>query len=603
MIQTKFSSQNFSIWGYTEEPEKWLQHRLPNRLGIRPVEVKINQSSSSFYYSNYGDIYQDERAVVIKLGFLRTPDQALIRARNLLTDDLIGDHYVRNDRIVGNGLSIYISKTEPNQTSHKTILAVPQVYFFQSQNDLICSDRLSVLADLIDDIQLDVDIIPLHFLFRSIPADRTYYQQIRRMLPGHVMYWNGRQIKTRIVEPLNAGRYENDQQAKEQVYQSLHNVVKTCVSQVSSQQESIGTLLSGGVDSTLIQYLLNIEQPSQKLNSYSYAIRSPGFQLEIDYAAHASQLMNTNHSFIEFGAEDIAGLIVRSIDILGQPPILETEPGMLSIAEYSQRNHSPNRFFMSGQGADTLFGLTYSLKLKGIRMLSWIPGMPWILKGISRVVSPWKRVSQLLEKGGEILLSSKNPHSFFAPTNSIAVYGDLQIARRCFGDEVITKAFEARRDFAATFLQSNHYLEGFHTIDLFTDTYELGVQRQQIFLAHQREQIHPFFDDEVIRTAYAISPDFRYINGLRPKHLLKDILTQKTHSPISKRPKGFSVFENDIFEWMRSGSLKQLVADIQLPGFLSKKDFEDQLRTPGYFLWILLNFDLFRRSCENRRLR
>ena len=182
-----------------------------------------------------------------------------------------------------------------------------------------------------------------------------------------------------------------------------------------------------------------------------------------------------------------------------------------------------------------------------------------------------------------------------APANSIAVFGDLNVLRRCFGDEVLIKAMRYRRDFAKNYLETDHYLEKFHLIDLLTDTYELGVQRQQIFLAHCKEQIHPFFDDDILRTAFAFPPDVRYIKGFRPKYLLKDLLMQKSNAAISKRPKGFSIFEKDLHAWMRTGPLRELIENIELPGFLSRMEFDRQLKNPDYFLWILLNWDIFRR--------
>jgi len=203
----------------------------------------------------------------------------------------------------------------------------------------------------------------------------------------------------------------------------------------------------------------------------------------------------------------------------------------------------------------------------------------------------------MLKKGADILLSAEDADSYLSPSNSIAVYGDIGIVRRCFGDEALIKALRYRRDFAANYLNTNHYLEMVHVIDLMTDTYELGAQRQQIFLAHGKEQLHPFFDDDILRVAFAFPPDIRYIKGFRPKYLLKDLLAQKTGSSISKGPKGFSIFENDLYSWMKSGPLRELIENIELPGFLSRAEFDRQLQNPDYFLWTLLNYDIFRQRC------
>jgi hypothetical protein len=177
------------------------------------------------------------------------------------------------------------------------------------------------------------------------------------------------------------------------------------------------------------------------------------------------------------------------------------------------------------------------------------------------------------------------------------LFSDQSIIRRCFGDDVLKKAFRYRRDLAATYLGSDHYLEKIHIIDLITDTCEVSAQRQQLFLANRREQLHPFLDDDIIRAGFAFHPDVRYIRGLRPKHILKDLLAQKTGSPAARTPKGASIFETDLYAWMISGPLRPLVEEIDLPGFISRGEFNRLVDQPNYFLWELLLFDLFRRRC------
>ena len=344
-----------------------------------------------------------------------------------------------------------------------------------------------------------------------------------------------------------------------------------------------------------MQYYVNRSQRNDAPSSFSYAISSADFQREVDYARQASQLFNTQHTFVSFEPEDFPGLLERSVDLLGQPPILETEPSMLSIAEYSGRQGSPFRYFFSGQGADTVFGLTASKKLKSAHQLGQIPGARTALRWLAAGFAPQKRLASLFGKAAGVLLA--DPHSFYFPPNTIAIYTDLGILRRCFGDEALKRALWQRRNFVENYTGTRHYLEQVHLVDLLTDTYELGVQRQQIFLGHSKEQLHPFFDDDILRAAFAFPPDTRYIRGTEPKYLLKDLLEAKTRAAVTRQPKGFSVFEMDLLSWMKSGPLRERIEQIELPDFLSHQEFELRLKNPDYFVWVLLNYDLFRRHC------
>ena len=51
----------------------------------------------------------------------------------------------------------------------------------------------------------------------------------------------------------------------------------------------------------------------------------------------------------------------------------------------------------------------------------------------------------------------------------------------------------------------------------------------------------------------------------------------------------------DLLIWMQSGPLQEMVREIELPGFLSRKEFEDLVQHPDFFLWSLLTFDIFQK--------
>jgi hypothetical protein len=64
-------------------------------------------------------------------------------------------------------------------------------------------------------------------------------------------------------------------------------------------------------------------------------------------------------------------------------------------------------------------------------------------------------------------------------------------------------------------------------------------------------------------------------------------LTQK-----SKRAGGF---DNELRKWMKSGVLREMVHNIQRPGYLSLKDFEQSKENPDWFTWNLLTLDIFQK--------
>jgi hypothetical protein len=226
------------------------------------------------------------------------------------------------------------------------------------------------------------------------------------------------------------------------------------------------------------------------------------------------------------------------------------------------------------------------------------------LKGIAtlcRPVAP-KKAHGLRQIAG-MLPELDDPYSYRIPANSVAVYTDIEIARRAFGDAALRKAFEYRHQMEAQFLDSSHHIEKVHALELVTDAYETSVLVNHLYLAHQREQIYPYLDEGFIRISYAFDPRIRYLRGRQVKPLLKRILEQRSLSSIANRPKGPSVFNNALYDWLRVGPLSDMVQAIERPGFLGQSDFAELLTVPdwhpldepNWFLWNLLTFDIFRK--------
>ncbi|MDO9087621.1 MAG: asparagine synthase-related protein [Anaerolineaceae bacterium] len=600
MSATKLSIGDFSVFGFTKEPSSLSTQRMLSCLGITPKTIEFGEVGHLFFYSSYGEVAESDNLLVMKLGFIRTPSGSSISAKQLITNKIVGTDFIDHEAIRGNALIVVFSKIKPIFSAFKTILGVPQLYYSAVNGGIFCSDRLRCIVNLLDRVDLNEDAVPLHFLFRETPGELTYFKQIKRMIPGESIKWYDGKFDHKLAQTFNfyAGEYPfllSDQNAKEALYDSLKCVVGNYVTQIETSGNHLINLLSGGVDSSLIQFLINLKTSHMPPCSCSYAIHVPSFKFEIEYARKSIEIFQTQHQFIDIKPENYPGLLTRAIEILAQPPILETEPSMLSLAEFFQNTNDQSRYFSSGQGADTVFGLTKSKKLKGLYTIGRIPFASPILKTLGIITKPFTRISQALHKGSLILRHTEDSDSFISPDNQIAVYSDLNLLRRCFGEETLLKSLQYRREFSLQYIDSKYPLERMHLIDLLSDTYEIGVQRQQLFLSCKREQIHPFFDDDVLRIGFAFHPEIRYIKSFDPKYLLKDLLAQKTSFPYARKRKGFSIFEEDLFIWMKSGPLRPLVQEIEKPGFLTRPQFDRLLNQPDYTLWTLLTFDLFKK--------
>ena len=594
---------DYTFFGFSHDIEG-MKRRLFHRLGIEVKTIHIRNQGDFFYDTTYGDIAETDEAVVLKLGFLRSITKSPLNASQLAEQHLVGPGIIDPEGFRGNGLVVGISKKEPVFAAFQTLMAVPQLYYSVNSDGIVCSDVLRNLIQLLPCCELNEDVLPQHFLFRSVYGSATYFRGVERLIPGHYLRWVDGKMEIRLARSFDviieeAEYIKEDTRALNLLSESLEGVIGDYVMGIEAGGQGYANLLSGGVDSSLVQYFLNTAAPEKKRKSISYAIKVPAFDFEVGYAQRASQILQTEHTFVDYKPQDYPGLLTRVIEILAQPPNLETEPSFLAVAEFLHKANWSERFYFTGQGGDTLFGGEAALKLKGVEFLRRIPGAEQILNGIGNVMAPLnKHYSHSLIRGAEIIANQNNPDFYFNPVNSVCVYvldENWDIIRRMFGDQTLKETLAARRNLAGVYSKSKHYLDSVYFIDYVTDLWELGVERNCLFLNYGFEQLSPFFDEDMIKAALTVHPDIRYIKGIKYKHLLKKLLGQKSKNPVVHMRKGPSNVNDDLVAWMNTGSLRPLVEEIDRPSFLTKADYDRMLRKPDYFLWPLLTYDIFKK--------
>ena len=608
MNNPKASFGDFTVFGFTGRGGSFSQHTLPARLGVVPRVLDFDSAGQLFFYTSYGDVAETEEVIALKLGLLHSPDGDSISAQESLDQGLVNPRSVEADRLRGNALVACFSKTDPEFSVYKTLLSVPQMYFTHLDGGMLCADGPKPLLALIDRVAVNEKVLPQHFLFRYAIGRHTYFDGIQRLLSGELFRWRDGGVNISLLRDLRPGSdglsfTDADALAISALREEMSRVMGAYLGDIQKTGYSSGCLISGGVDSTIMQLLINdhIPSPDQR-RTFSYVMETPEFEFEVEYAREAVELLQTEHTFVNTTPEEYPELLIETTDTLAFPITAESYPCKLSIAKFVAENCEDVRFFFLGNGADSLHGTSLARKIAFLEAMRHIPASSLILRSTAALVNPVAaKKAHGLRHVATMLPELDNPRSYKIPANITAVYSDIEMARRCFGDQALGEALEYRQYLEDLYLGSNHHIEKVHMIELLADAYECGVVTNHLYLAHGCQQIYFFLDEDVIRIALAFDPDVRFLSGREVKPLLKRILDRTSFSDINRKAKGTSVFNEDVHEWMRSGPLRDMVLAIQRPSYLSQSDFEELLRvpawspldSPNWFLWNLLTFDIF----------
>jgi asparagine synthetase B (glutamine-hydrolysing) len=602
---------DFTVFGFTKNPQ-FLEHQLPDRLGIAPRAVGLGTAGSSFLYTAYGDVAETPESVALRLGFLRAPDRSSLSVQQLLDQGLITPRSVDTGAFTGNGLVACFSKTEPRFLVFKTLLCGIPLYYTVGKDGVLCSERLRCLVDVLDHLELDEAVIPQHFLLLSSIGSQSYYRGVRILRPGECLEWDGTGVQVRLIKDLRSLQtdptYGRIDPHSPLIHQWFKEVIGAYVRDVRECGADFGNLLSGGVDSSFTQMMINeivadkIE-PAQigvsvQPRSFSFRVQVPSFEDEVEYSKLAQAAFNTKHVFADVLPQDYPDLMVRSTEVLGQPVYMAMEPCKLALAEALASDSNSPRFFFNSQGADSVFGLSTADKLAKLDLARRIPASALVLGGAGKLLSPLTGQAKALLKAALILREPNHPT---APINTVVTSGNFDFALRCFGEEAVQKVFELRRGLETEYLDSPNYSEKVHFAVCLWALGFVVSQGSTLFLTHGKQMIYPYMDEDVIRIGLAVRPGRRYVRGRRVKYILKDLLEQRSSSPAPRLPKRGSSFNPDVCAWMDSGPLRDMVRSIDRPGFLSQPEFERLLERPDHYsLWALLTLDIFSKRFLHR---
>ena len=206
---------------------------------------------------------------------------------------------------------------------------------------------------------IDRDALALLLMHGCIPAPRSIYSNIHKLLPGHLAvirqsgngfavdqrpYWNVAEFVTSCVgqPPLDSPAAAVD---------AVEAALTASIRQQMVADVPVGAFLSGGVDSSLVVALMQ-RQSSQPVRSFSIGFWEKEFN-EAPYAKAVADHLGTRHTELIVTPQ-------HALDIVPQLPELYDEPfgdsSQIPTTLLARMTRRDVTVSLSGDGGDELFG-------------------------------------------------------------------------------------------------------------------------------------------------------------------------------------------------------------------------------------------------------
>jgi asparagine synthase (glutamine-hydrolysing) len=233
----------------------------------------------------------------------------------------------------------------------------PLYYYWDGKRFLFASEIKAILCDPDVTREIDAEALDLYLTLNYVPAPKTIYKNIRKLLPGHflvvergglseVSYWDV-PLESHPVTANSRGKGEPMARCKEE----LKALIEASVKRRLIADVPLGAFLSGGIDSSIVVALM-ARNSSRPIKTFSIGyVDLPSFD-ETRYARQVAEFNGTDHHEFKLGYRDILDAFPRVLENLDEP-FADSSCVPTYIVSRETRKHVT--VALSGDGGDELF--------------------------------------------------------------------------------------------------------------------------------------------------------------------------------------------------------------------------------------------------------
>ncbi|PBC50280.1 asparagine synthase (glutamine-hydrolyzing) [Rhodococcus sp. ACPA1] len=389
--------------------------------------------------------------------------------------------------------------------------------------------------------ELDPRAVEHYTVLQYVPEPETLHKQIRRLesgcfarvRPGEEPVITRYFAPTFPVRPFAAGT----EQAR---YREIAEALEDSVAKHMRADVTVGSFLSGGIDSTAIAALAMRHNPN--LITFTTGFEREGYS-EVDVAAESAEAIGARHVVKVVSPSEFAAAIPEIVWYLDDPV---ADPALVPLWFVAKEARKHVKVVLSGEGADELFGgYTIYREPISLKPFEYLPkGLRRAAGKLSERIPEGTRGKSLLNRGSLTLEERYygNARSF----NDAQLRAVLRDFRPEWTHRDVTDPIYAQSQGWDPVARMQH-------LDLFTWLRgDILVKADKMTMANSLELRVPFLDPEVFKVASQVPLDQK-ITKSTTKYALRQALEGIVPGHVLHRAKlGFPV---PLRHWLRGTEL------------------------------------------------
>lgn len=494
-------------------------------------------------------------------------------------------------------------------TESKTMFAArdqfgikPLYYATTDAGTVFASEMKSILnmADAIGlDLSLDRRAIEHYVDLQYVPEPESLHANIRRVESGCTVTLKpgGSVTPTRYFSPTFT-TVPVPKDKEQELFDRIAQVLEDSVEKHMRADVTVGSFLSGGIDSTAIAALAKRHNPN--LLTFTTGFEREGYS-EVDVAAESAAAIGTEHIVKVVSPEEYAAAVPKIMWYLDNPV---ADPSLVPLYFVAAEARKHVKVVLSGEGADELFG-GYTIYKEPLSLAPFekIPSpLRQGLGKLSRILPEGMKGKSLLERGSMSMEDRYygNARSF----NFDQLRRVIPWAKPEWDHREVTAPIYAQSATMDPVARMQH-------LDLFTWMRgNILVKADKMNMANSLELRVPFLDKEVFKVAETIPHELKVSHGTT-KYALRKAMEQIVPPHVLHRKKlGFPVpmrhwlAGDELYGWAQDQITASGTEDIfNKPEILEMlKEHRDGISDHSRRLWTVLSFMIWHGIFVEKRI-
>ena len=223
-------------------------------------------------------------------------------------------------------------------------------YYYVKDNKFIFSSMIKPIINILGFTPKLNKVALSQYLQYFVPlAPNTFYTDINKLDSSSYLLYENNKLSIKKYYKIKTYKKIHDEPT---ALKNIEDILYNSVAQRLKSDVEVGTLLSGGIDSSLISTIYS-QISKHPINTFSVGYKTHTKYSELPFAQIVAQKINSNHTPLEIGQKEYIESLEEVFENLEEP---HADPAAIPLYLLTKEiNKQGIKTVLSGEGSDELF--------------------------------------------------------------------------------------------------------------------------------------------------------------------------------------------------------------------------------------------------------